>query len=205
MNLDDEQILATIYYNRLTEIDKVDSNEALVRCMSMFHCPESFWANIANVKPHNRRDRSMMKFVIAYAGNNPDYHDLFWSNSEGWTDYDFEVFFEEELRLLNLGDDMCWKVYEPGVSAEDNFYVSAYEVERRYGGPEEGGWWYDTGSLVTAVKCNNEEQADYVWDLLTKIYPVTGKRYSVIGGEDYSVSIEKTLIPFFPSERPRYE
>jgi hypothetical protein len=23
------------------------------------------------------------------------------------------------------------------------YYVNIYEVSRRYGGPEEGGWWYD--------------------------------------------------------------
>ena len=24
-------------------------------------------------------------------------------------------------------------------------YVNAYEVTRHYGGPEEGGWWYNRG------------------------------------------------------------
>ena len=26
-------------------------------------------------------------------------------------------------------------------------YIAAYHVTRNYGGPEEGGWWYDAGEL----------------------------------------------------------
>jgi len=28
-------------------------------------------------------------------------------------------------------------------------HVNLYEVDRSYGGPEEGGWYYDTGTLVS--------------------------------------------------------
>jgi|TARA_R110000796_G_scaffold214879_2_gene330865 hypothetical protein len=28
-------------------------------------------------------------------------------------------------------------------------HVNVYEVDRSYGGPEEGGWYYDTGTLVS--------------------------------------------------------
>lgn len=30
----------------------------------------------------------------------------------------------------------------------DTVYVNAYLTNRAYGGPEEGGWWYDTGELL---------------------------------------------------------
>jgi len=30
-------------------------------------------------------------------------------------------------------------------------YVNAYLTDRRYGGPEEGGWWYDTGEPLASV------------------------------------------------------
>ena len=33
------------------------------------------------------------------------------------------------------------------------FYVNEYEVDRKYGGPEEGGWWYDTGKFI---KCHGQ-------------------------------------------------
>ena len=29
-----------------------------------------------------------------------------------------------------------------------NWYVNVYEVYRAYGGPEEGGWYYDEGTLL---------------------------------------------------------
>ena len=28
------------------------------------------------------------------------------------------------------------------------YVVAFYAVDRAYGGPEEGGWWFDTGELV---------------------------------------------------------
>lgn len=31
-------------------------------------------------------------------------------------------------------------------------WVALYMVTRQYGGPEEGGWWYDAGTLVTDVE-----------------------------------------------------
>jgi hypothetical protein len=30
-------------------------------------------------------------------------------------------------------------------------YVNVYEVGQGYGGPEEGGWWFQTGSPVTSI------------------------------------------------------
>ena len=31
------------------------------------------------------------------------------------------------------------------------YVVAFYEIDRRYGGPEEGGWWYDCGALLRAL------------------------------------------------------
>ena len=28
------------------------------------------------------------------------------------------------------------------------FIIALYEIDRAYGGPEEGAWWYDTGELA---------------------------------------------------------
>ena len=30
-------------------------------------------------------------------------------------------------------------------------WLAVYEIDRAYGGPEEGGWWFDTGRLVACV------------------------------------------------------
>ena len=33
-------------------------------------------------------------------------------------------------------------------AAPEAFHVNEYITNRAYGGPEEGGWWYDTGTFV---------------------------------------------------------
>jgi len=33
-------------------------------------------------------------------------------------------------------------------------YVNAYRVSRAYGGPEEGGWWYDVGEPHRLHSCS---------------------------------------------------
>lgn len=41
-------------------------------------------------------------------------------------------------------------------------YLSIYVCERCYGGPEEGGWWYDVMKLESTIYCDNWEQADRI-------------------------------------------
>lgn len=41
-------------------------------------------------------------------------------------------------------------------------YLSIYQVERCYGGPEEGGWWYDCWTLQGYIPCANEAEANKV-------------------------------------------
>jgi len=46
--------------------------------------------------------------------------------------------------------------------SEQGYVVAVYEIDRAYGGPEEGGWWYNTGELVRvlrAFKSSQEQQA----------------------------------------------
>jgi hypothetical protein len=35
-------------------------------------------------------------------------------------------------------------------------YINAYKVYRAYGGPEEGGWWYDMGTPVASIPISTE-------------------------------------------------
>jgi hypothetical protein len=84
-------------------------------------------------------------------------------------------------------------------------YVSVYEIDRCCGGPEEGGWWYDTGTLVLAQRVWTDEQAEELVAKLEQEYPRTGRRNSVIGGEDYDIFVEDAPKAFWPEELPRYE
>lgn len=38
------------------------------------------------------------------------------------------------------------------------FAVAVYMQDRAYGGPEEGGWWYDCGQLVRTMRVFGNEQ-----------------------------------------------
>lgn len=95
------------------------------------------------------------------------------------------------------------------------FVVAVYLVDRCYGGPEEGGWWYDAGNLVRTVKVfKNENRAiDYCRRLNRKldsrtIGPNVDRRdkNSVLSEGVYEAHIYEIAAPMrFPEERPRYE
>jgi hypothetical protein len=99
-------------------------------------------------------------------------------------------------------------------------YVNAYAVTRHYGGPEEGGWYYDSGDPVASIPIGydhlntpeelekSEQQAK---ELLREVFglkddPKNGRRrYSVNGGEDIVICVEDEFAKHYPTERPHYE
>jgi hypothetical protein len=91
-------------------------------------------------------------------------------------------------------------------------FVAVYAVDRAYGGPEEGGWWYDTGQRIHLEVVTTEERAIRRREELRELYPVTGNRGSVLGSGyypdgDYEVVTSYGIVPVesFPETRPRYE
>jgi len=84
-------------------------------------------------------------------------------------------------------------------------YVNVYSVDRCYGGPEEGGWWYDTGDPVASIPAANDEEAGKIRDALIDHFPRTGNRNSVLGGDDWTIAIEDEFAQPWPTERPYYE
>lgn len=86
------------------------------------------------------------------------------------------------------------------------FYVNVYEVHRCYGGPEEGGWWFDEGHPVrTGTPFDTLDEAEAEAERLREHYQDDGDRYSARGGLDYSVVIEPHQGRHYPDERPHYE
>lgn len=80
------------------------------------------------------------------------------------------------------------------------YSVAAYMVGREYGGPEEGGWYYDSGRVipetVRAFPAAEFSDAKAYWDKLQSIYsdkPYLQVRYYA----------EKNVMQF-PSKRPYY-
>lgn len=69
-------------------------------------------------------------------------------------------------------------------------YVNVYSMSREYGGPEEGGWWFDTWEPVASVPCE-EDKIEETKARLSKSFPKTGSRNSVAQRtEDFAVCVE---------------
>lgn len=95
------------------------------------------------------------------------------------------------------------------------YIVAVYDCGQQYGGPEEGGWWYDAGSLVRQIRIFKDKQKAYAFcrRLNTKLQsrlwgPNQGKREytSVLSEGELMASVYKDVCPEgFPDRRPHYE
>ena len=50
----------------------------------------------------------------------------------------------------------------PTAEAPTAFFVTLYEVKSLYGGPEEGGWWYDWYTPIATKQVSSEFEADTI-------------------------------------------
>jgi hypothetical protein len=88
------------------------------------------------------------------------------------------------------------------------FYVVCYAVDRRYGGPEEGGWYYDRLQILEVHKVYSFRGGLYAAHLLKEAHPTCRYgRGSVLGGDDVYVRCcyDESDLPAEFTERPRYE
>lgn len=90
----------------------------------------------------------------------------------------------------------------------DTQYVNIYEVDREYGGPEEGGWWFTSGTLVHSEELvGTHEAREARLAALESEYPYSGDSGLVnYDGGDFHIYVEDAPgASYFPEERPRYE
>ena len=97
-----------------------------------------------------------------------------------------------------------------GADNEPVWFVNVYEVSRVYGGPEEGGWYYDAGQLLaTYVVPGTCEDAHALRERLRdNEWASTGKASSVVysGGEfELEITLGAPAPDFFPEGTPHYE
>jgi hypothetical protein len=101
------------------------------------------------------------------------------------------------------------------------FWVGIYDVAQNYGGPEEGGWYYDSGSLVTnpvfygdlLPRCftSRAEARAYLQQMEARAKEANraeGRRpkSSVLSRGEYEALIFEDALPTgFPDECPQYE
>lgn len=90
-------------------------------------------------------------------------------------------------------------------------FITVYEETQAYGGPEEGGWWYDAGVILEMIQVDTQEQEDMIVNMFTKRYNDPDDRElrygktSAAGGYDIILSITKKRGEPYPKERPYYE
>jgi len=133
----------------------------------------------------------------------------------------------EEAHGEAMGDDAVVEVIaEYGTSSQypGTIFVSVMEIERAYGGPEEGGWWYDIEGPVETVLVDlrwraaspgpdvfvlGHDQESLLIDLESiweKRYLISAnsKRGNVNGGPDHRIDISFTRQKVTPSEKPTW-
>ena len=90
--------------------------------------------------------------------------------------------------------------------------VGLVEIDRTWGGPEEGGWWYDCGALARVFRVVPTAEAAYALAaranrLMTRLQRGRRDVGSVIysGGRYSACVFEDTAPRAFPEIPPHYE
>ena len=108
-------------------------------------------------------------------------------------------------------------------------YINVYAVTRHYGGPEEGGWWYNSGSPIESrsivvgppppwvpesphghsypdLSPHDMERIRAEMELMEERYESVscGDIYSVLGGVEVQVDHDEEPGKYWPEERPYY-
>lgn len=103
---------------------------------------------------------------------------------------------------------------------QTHYIVSPYLVDRVYGGPEEGGWYYEAGEplafgeldgVPAAVIATTEAQAIEARDAMQQTLDETYNKHrpridSIVSQGVYRAVIDENHWPRpYPSETPHYE
>jgi len=95
---------------------------------------------------------------------------------------------------------------------KNSYVVAFYEIDRAYGGPEEGGWYFDCGDLVRVFavaksKDHAHQIARRANDLLYRLQRSRRSVGSVLysGGRYEARVYENVAPPAYPSVTPHYE
>jgi hypothetical protein len=92
------------------------------------------------------------------------------------------------------------------------FYVNVYLVDRAYGGPEEGGWWFDYG-LFQAEQSTSRHEEDAATREAERLQRWCDEENaqrrsdisSVVSEGRYVVYVEDEAGADWPAQRPHYE
>ncbi len=109
----------------------------------------------------------------------------------------------EALETVNPNEStQAHLIYECHVPPK---WITAFRLERRFGGPEKGGWWYDAGVVEHTIPAEmfadwRAKVADLRWT-----FPDHGNRYLVAPqGKDYRVAVSLFRLADYPATPPQY-
>lgn len=112
---------------------------------------------------------------------------------------------DEQVEFIR--DTLDW--HETEGHDQGLFYISAYELDRVYGGPEEGDWWYNIGTPKACIPIFNKigirSAVELIYYAFKRAVDEQREYTSVLGGYDINVQVDETFAEFFPQEAPRYE
>ncbi len=116
----------------------------------------------------------------------------------------------------NLVPDHLYEDEQEETPPPPFYTVCPFLVDRAYGGPEEGGWWYDVGEpaigpdFPVPVICHTREEAEVLAGYMQRTlnntinvgrYPVE----SVLSNGSYQAQVCEEWPKAYPDRRPHYE
>lgn len=113
-------------------------------------------------------------------------------------------YFNDDEKLIEVYNDNP-QLIDPITLTPYRWFVNVYELDRAYGGPEEGGWWYDVGTLRASYPAATYDLGKLLQNRVENIWKSEGNLYSVAySGGVYGVSLEEHAGRDFPSRTPIY-
>ena len=78
--------------------------------------------------------------------------------------------------------------------------VTVHRIDHSFGGPEEGGWWFQTGEPIENVCIFSKDQA--IQQLLHLHEKYEDQEYKE---SDYDINLSTKYGSYYPLTRPHYE
>ncbi len=107
-----------------------------------------------------------------------------------------EFFYMQKLAGLITESEYAAKLEERTIQSDPTGVKSIYFLKPKYGGPEEGGWWYDVYEYVCPEEdIDNEFSPEEAEELRSKGYLDVDGRYNgryIITTEEYPKKLDGT-------------
>jgi hypothetical protein len=93
-------------------------------------------------------------------------------------------------------------------AGDTTIMVNVVLEDRAYGGPEEGGWWYDTGEVMQVIPTDSLESAGCLIEWLKAgRFSNEGRPEvsSVLSCGQFDFKLSFQPLESYPNRRPHYE